>query len=64
MVAHRVIVLTVCEGHDVAGGAVPVGKGIDVPLNGPPVLSAMDDPVLDRVGKGRVWMMGGRLVTL
>ena len=62
-----VVVLTSWEGHDVARGAVPVGKGGIVVLNGPPVLSAMDEPVPDGVGKGpygRVWMTGGRLVTI
>jgi hypothetical protein len=62
-----VVVLTSWEGHDVAGGAVPVGKGGNVVLNGPPVLSAMDEPVPEGVGKGpygRVWMTGGRLVTI
>jgi hypothetical protein len=46
---------------------VPVGKGGKVALNGPPVLSAMDEAVFDGVGKGpygRVWRTGGRLVTL
>ena len=52
MVAHIVVVLTSWEGHDVAGGAVPVGKGGNVVLNGPPVLSAMDEPLLDGVEKG------------
>jgi hypothetical protein len=67
MVAHRVVVLLVGEGHDVAGGAVPVGKDGMVVLNRPPVLSAADEAVFDGVGKGpygRVWMIGGRLVTL
>lgn len=59
--------LTSWEGHDVAGGAVPVGKGGNVVLNGPPVLSAMDEPVPEGVGNGpygKVWMTGGRLVTI
>lgn len=46
---------------------MPVGKGGKVVLNGPPVLSAMDEPVFDGVGKGpygRVCITGGRLVTL
>ena len=67
MVAHMVVVLTSWEGHDVAGGAVPVGKGGNVVLNGPPVLSAIDDPMPEGVGKGpyeRVWMTGERLVTI
>jgi hypothetical protein len=67
MVAHRVVVLIVGEGHDVAGGAVPVGKDGPVVLNRPPVLGATDEAVFDGVGKGpygRVWMIGGRLVAL
>ena len=67
MVAHIVVVLTSWEGHDVAGGAVPVGNGGNVVLKAPPVLSAIDDPVPDGVGRGpygRVWMTGGRLVTI
>ena len=62
-----VVVPTSIDGHDVAGGAVPVGKGGKVELNGPPVLSAMDEPVPEGVGKGpygRVWITGGRLVAL
>ena len=62
-----VVVLIVREGHDVAGGAVPVGNGGNVVLKGPPVLSAIDDPVPDGVGNGpygRVWMTGGRLLTI
>ena len=62
-----VVVLIVREGHDVAGGAVPVGKGGSVVLKRPPVLSTIDDPVPDGVGRGpygRVWITGGRLVTL
>jgi len=62
-----VVVLIVCGGHDVAGGAVPVGKGGNVELNVPPVLNAMDDPVPEGVDNGpygRVWITDGRLVTI
>jgi hypothetical protein len=62
-----VVVLIVRDGHDVAGGAVPVGKGGKVVLDAPPVDNAMDDPETEGVGKGpygRVWMTRGRLVTL
>ena len=52
MVAHIVVVLISWVGHDVTGGAVPVGKGENVVLKGPPELSAIDDPVPDGVGKG------------
>ena len=44
---------------------MPVGKGGNVVL--PPVLSAMDEAVPDGKGTrpyGRVWMTGGRLVTI
>jgi hypothetical protein len=43
VVAQNVVVLTAMGGQDVAGGAVPVGKGGIVPLNEEaPVLRAME----------------------
>lgn len=48
VVAHRVVVLTAMGGHEVAGGAVPVGKVGIVPLDDTPVLRAMEaSPVGD-----------------
>jgi hypothetical protein len=66
-------VLTAMGGQDVAGGAVPVGKGGMVPLNEEaPVLRAMEAPPVEEdgrkenlwVGVERVWITIGRLVAL
>lgn len=59
-----VVVPTDMDGHDVAGGAVPVGKGGKVELDGPPVLSEMDPEGVGKGPYGRVWITGGRLVML
>jgi hypothetical protein len=73
VVAQKVVVLTAMGGQDVAGGAVPIGKGGMVPLNEEaPVLRAMEAPPVEEdgrkenlwVGVERVWITIGRLVAL
>lgn len=68
IVSNDVVVLMTCDGHDVAAGAVPVGKVNVVPLKGgdillgpltrPPVLSAMEEPVPEGVGIEKGWYEG------
>lgn len=43
--------LTAMGGQEVAGGAVPVGKGGIVLLEEPPVLSAMEEPPVVEDGR-------------
>jgi hypothetical protein len=51
VVAYRVVVLTDIGGHEVAGGAVPVGNVGKVPLNEAPVLRAMEAPPVEVDGR-------------